>query len=63
MWNEVIISSIGTISFLVGSFHLGKFCERKRLELSMDNLKKAEIKNKEIDNLIKEHINLLSQLN
>ena len=67
MWGEIVISSVGTIGFLVGSFHLGKFCERKRLQLSLDKLKEFNKERdkefREIDNLIKEHLDLLEKLN
>ena len=71
MWGEIVISSVGTIGFLVGSFHLGKFCERKRLQLSLDKLKdynkefnkERDKELREIDNLIKEHLDLLEKLN
>tara|TARA_Y100001937_G_scaffold36481_1_gene52284 strand:+ start:9969 stop:10184 length:216 start_codon:yes stop_codon:yes gene_type:complete len=71
MWGDILISSVGTIGFLFGSFHLGKFCERKRLELSLNKLKEhhkeynkeRDKELKEIDNLMKEHLDLLEKLN
>ena len=66
MWTEVAYTIVGTGTFFISSYQLGKFCARKELSNSLKDLEKASKKlNKEkdtIDACINEHHKLLLEL-
>lgn len=70
MWSEVLLSIGATGVLGISTYNFGKFCERKKLTLSLYNLEcankeyliKTEKDIKEIQGLIKEHKELLKQL-
>ena len=70
MWSEILLSISGTAVLGLSTYNFGRFCERKKLTLSLYNLEcankeyliKTENDIKEIQGLIKEHKELLKQL-
>jgi hypothetical protein len=70
MWSEILLSIGGTAVLGIGTYNFGKFCERKKLSLSLYNLEcankdyllKTQNDLEEIQGLIKEHKKLLNLL-
>ena len=64
MWSEIVLSIVGTGVLGISTYQLGRWSERKRLNISMDSMKKnKELFNaKEYEEMLKKHLELLEEL-